>query len=468
MTRPALSCIAGLLAAACLAAAHAGPVEDGVAEVQHDWEVTRYQTPASEREKRYEALAAKARQLSEAHPGRSEPLVWEGIVVSSLAGEKGGLGALGLVKQARALYEKALEIRPDALDGSAYNSLGVLYYKVPGWPIGFGDRKRADEMLRAALEINPKGIDPNFFYGEFMLEQQKPAEAVTYLERAPQAPARPGRQIADAGRRDDARADREGARAARQVAPVEDHPGLAGDDVRPCRLDIGHPGKSRGALCRLIQIEPPPAPLPRLDRPPIRFKGEQRMADSIAMWRAEHANFSCLLDMLQEQLAVFFDGDDPDYGLMLDIVSYLHDYPDRVHHPHEDAVFRRMLQRDPALRLPINRLLQEHRVIAVAGDELRSHLVDIVAGAVVLRSSVEATAATYLAYYRHHLATEEREIVPRAAHLLGPGDWHEVARAVPHASDPLFGNPPEERYLALRERIDASRGARRGAASRAG
>jgi tetratricopeptide (TPR) repeat protein len=192
--------------------AAAGAVEDAVAEIQHDWEVVKYQTPAKEREKRFEALAAKARQVSEAHPGRSEPLVWEGIVVSSWAGEKGGLGALGLVKDAKALYERALGIAPEALDGSAYNSLGVLYYKVPGWPIGFGDRKRADELLQSALKLNPKGIDPNFFYGEFLLEQKRPADALVYLQRALEAPARPGRQIADAGRREEARALAEKAR----------------------------------------------------------------------------------------------------------------------------------------------------------------------------------------------------------------------------------------------------------------
>lgn len=199
----------GFVLAAALTMAQlatAGAVEDAVAEIQHDWEVVKYQTPAKEREKRFEALAAKAHQVSEAHPGRSEPLVWEGIVVSSWAGEKGGLGALGLVKDAKALYERALGIAPEALDGSAYNSLGVLYYKVPGWPIGFGDRKRADELLQSALKLNPKGIDPNFFYGEFLLEQKRPADALVYLDRALQAPARPGRQIADAGRREEARA----------------------------------------------------------------------------------------------------------------------------------------------------------------------------------------------------------------------------------------------------------------------
>ncbi|WP_206168886.1 hypothetical protein [Variovorax beijingensis] len=204
---------AAALGAALPRAAFAAGVDDAVVELQHDWEAIRYQTPAAEREKRFEALAAKARKVSETYPGRAEPLVWEGIIVSSWAGERGGLGALGLVKQAKALYEAAIAIDGNVLDGSAYNSLGVLYYKVPGWPVGFGDKAKAKELLQKALALNPKGIDPNFFYGEYLVEVRQPDQAVAYLERALQAPPRPGRQVADSGRRDEARQLLEKARA---------------------------------------------------------------------------------------------------------------------------------------------------------------------------------------------------------------------------------------------------------------
>ena len=186
--------------------AHAGSVDDDVVQLQHDGEVIRYQTPTAEREKRFEALAAKAHQIAEAQPARAEPLVWEGIIVSSWAGEKGGIGALSLVKQAKADYEQALQIDAKALDGSAYNSLGVLYYKVPGWPLGFGDKAKAKELLQKALAINPQGIDPNFFYAEYLVETKHADEAMPYLDKALQAPPRPGRQIADTGRREEARA----------------------------------------------------------------------------------------------------------------------------------------------------------------------------------------------------------------------------------------------------------------------
>jgi hypothetical protein len=147
----------------CLArTAQAAGVEDSVAEVQRDWEVIRYQVPAAEREKKFEALATKAHQVSEAFPGRSEPLIWEGIVVSSVAGEKGGLGALGLVKQAKALYEAAIQLDGAALEGSAYNSLGVLYYKVPAGPSASATRRRPASCCRRRCRSTPAASTPTF------------------------------------------------------------------------------------------------------------------------------------------------------------------------------------------------------------------------------------------------------------------------------------------------------------------
>jgi tetratricopeptide (TPR) repeat protein len=202
LTRAALALTCVLLAGAAIAA----PVDDAVAELQREWETIRYQTPVKQHVERFEALAARAHKVVETYPDRAEPLVWNGIIVSTLAGAKGGLGALSLAKEAKAMYEQALKMKPDALDGSAYNSLAVLYYKVPGWPLGFGDKAKAKELLDKALAINPQGIDPNYFYGEYLVETGKPAEAVVYLERALSAPPRPGREVADAGRRDEARA----------------------------------------------------------------------------------------------------------------------------------------------------------------------------------------------------------------------------------------------------------------------
>lgn len=182
--------------------------ETSLEDLQLGWSVCLYQTLEAQKENCFSALSQKAHQASELKNNASAPLlIWSAIIDSSWAGSKGGLGALSLVKQARSNLEKAIEIDPSALQGSAWTSLGALYYQVPGWPVGFGDKEKADAMLKKALAINPEGIDPNYFYGDYLLKEKKTDDARRYLKKALNAPARPGREIADSGRRRDIERD---------------------------------------------------------------------------------------------------------------------------------------------------------------------------------------------------------------------------------------------------------------------
>lgn len=175
-------------------------VNDDVMKIQHQWARANYDTPENQQEKAFEALVAEAQKLADLNPDSAEAKVWLAIVLSTDAGVTGGLGALGKVKEARRQLEAAEKINPDALNGSIYTSLGSLYYQVPGWPIGFGDDEKAETYLKKALAINPDGIDPNYFYGDFMLEEGNYQQAIKYLEKAAAAPPRPGRPLADKGR----------------------------------------------------------------------------------------------------------------------------------------------------------------------------------------------------------------------------------------------------------------------------
>lgn len=193
-----------LLAVILMAGTHlaqAATPDDLVRPIQDQWAEIKYKQPEKQQADSYGKLAEQARKVAEAHPGVAETLVWEGIVISSEAGAKGGLGALGLAKQAKQRLEEALKLNDKVLDGSAYTSLATLYAKVPGWPIGFGDKERAEDYFRKSLALNPQGIDANFFYGEYLFDRDRPAEARKYLDTALKAPARPGRELADSGRR---------------------------------------------------------------------------------------------------------------------------------------------------------------------------------------------------------------------------------------------------------------------------
>ncbi|MBT1449299.1 hypothetical protein KJ365_00270 [Glaciecola sp. XM2] len=176
------------------------PTSDLLA-LQQQWAKVNYTMENKAQAKGFEDLVLQANNLVESNPKSADALIWLGIVKSSYAGAKGGLGALGLVKEAKNAFEQALAIDDTALDGSAYTSLGTLYHKVPGWPIGFGDDDDAKMLLEKALMINPTGIDTNYFYGEFLFDEKDYVGAKKYLSLALAAPNRPHRSLADESRR---------------------------------------------------------------------------------------------------------------------------------------------------------------------------------------------------------------------------------------------------------------------------
>ncbi|POF43832.1 hypothetical protein B0D71_03275 [Pseudomonas laurylsulfativorans] len=169
--------------------------------IQQSWAHIQYELPEAQRTAAFEKLAAQASSFKQERQTVAEAWIWSGIVTSSWAGAQGGLGALSKVKDAKADLEKALALDPKALQGSAYTSLGALYDRVPGWPIGFGDSDKAEQLLKMALQMNPNGIDSLYFWGDHLYRQKHYVEARAALQKALLAAPRPGRESADAGRR---------------------------------------------------------------------------------------------------------------------------------------------------------------------------------------------------------------------------------------------------------------------------
>lgn len=200
--RHGLVLVAMLVLGTAMLPATADDFSAQLTSIQHAWDQANYGTADAQAKKSsLEQLARRTQDFVKQNPGRAEALIWQGIVLSSYAGAKGGLGALSLAKQARDSLLAALNIDPNALRGSAYTSLGALYYKVPRFPLGFGSHDKAAEYLQHALAVNPEGIDPNYFYGEFLFEEGEYKQSLHYLQVAQSAPPRPDRPLADTGRR---------------------------------------------------------------------------------------------------------------------------------------------------------------------------------------------------------------------------------------------------------------------------
>lgn len=199
--------LAILLTLVAATSAAGDDMASALAALRHDWAKVYYQTPESAQAPLFPPLTARIDAIAAQYPDAAEPLIWKAIVFSSYAKAKGGLGALDLAKAARDAALQAAKLDERALDAGAYTALGALYYKVPGWPIGFGSDSKAKDYLDRALAIAPGAVDVNYFYGDFLLEQGDKAKARGFLEKALQAPPRPDRADEDAGRRKEIEAD---------------------------------------------------------------------------------------------------------------------------------------------------------------------------------------------------------------------------------------------------------------------
>lgn len=177
-------------------------IENGIKKSQSQWEEAKYQiNDKDQKVAKLEECANDAALLATEFPQYAEPIIWQGICTASQA-ELLKMAALGKAKAAKALFEKAAKINDKALEGSSYSNLAVLYHRVPGWPIGFGDKKLAEENFGKALQISPKNIDANYFYALFLADQKKYDAALKYLDLAAKAPSR-NRPLADAKRKEE-------------------------------------------------------------------------------------------------------------------------------------------------------------------------------------------------------------------------------------------------------------------------
>jgi tetratricopeptide (TPR) repeat protein len=166
-----------------------------VHRLQSTWEAIKFGVPeGDEQTRKMDTLGEDADAVAARFPDSVEVQIWDGIITSERASMASMFSALGLAKRARDILEQAYKVAPAKLDAGAPTSLGVLYYRVPGFPVGFGDKVKARELLEQAVKLAPTGLDAWYFYGDFLYEQKeysKAAEAFRHALSLPQHSDRP-------------------------------------------------------------------------------------------------------------------------------------------------------------------------------------------------------------------------------------------------------------------------------------
>lgn len=175
---------------------------DALAAIESRWVDVRYVLKDKrERLDAAETLASSSKMLTDAYPGDAAALTWHALVILLKAEILSDLSALTSAKEAKTLLEQAEKIDSTVMNGKIHTTLAALYDEMPGWPVGFGDDKRARAHYAKALEIDPAGLDANYFFGDYLAQHGKYSQALPYLEKAVGARPRAGHERADAGRR---------------------------------------------------------------------------------------------------------------------------------------------------------------------------------------------------------------------------------------------------------------------------
>jgi branched-chain amino acid transport system ATP-binding protein len=146
----------------------------------------------------------------------------------------------------------------------------------------------------------------------------------------------------------------------------------------------------------------------------------------------------------------------PDARLLEAMVQYVEAFPERLHHPKEDAhLFPALRRRAPGIGPALDALEAEH----VQGRALLAGLSRALAawraeGDAALPALAQAVRG-YAAFHWAHMQREEEEILPLAARTLGAADWAAIDAAFAENADPLSGVDARRELRELFRRITA-------------
>ena len=179
------------------------------------------------------------------------------------------------------------------------------------------------------------------------------------------------------------------------------------------------------------------------------------MAKEIFNLRNEHVNFKKLLNLLDAQLDLLHRGEDPDCQLMTDILYYMTQYSDLIHHPREEAIFSLLLERDSSVVENVAEITRQHHVIGESGACFYEKLESIINGEseIMQLQEIELAGRLYGTTLRAHMDKEEQSLFVMAEQLLNDDDWKKIKTETLSKPDPIFGEAIEDRFHSVCDQL---------------
>ncbi|HSH44133.1 MAG TPA: hemerythrin domain-containing protein [Arenicellales bacterium] len=173
------------------------------------------------------------------------------------------------------------------------------------------------------------------------------------------------------------------------------------------------------------------------------------MSNLVEQIHEDHESIAKVLDLIEQQIDVARQEETPDLELLEDAVHYMINYSDLVHHPKEDAMFEKLVEKEPGSAEQVKVLLSEHESLATMSGELLDIVKAAEYGDFVLREEVIRRGTEYVDAQRSHMDAEEVGPLKLARAVLTDADLAQIDAAYASQHDPLMTDSLKEEYAAL-------------------
>jgi hemerythrin-like domain-containing protein len=177
---------------------------------------------------------------------------------------------------------------------------------------------------------------------------------------------------------------------------------------------------------------------------------EEALAHMLDTIRDEHLSMARLLDLLEQQIELFEDGQPADYLLMNEIIEYFLTFPDLFHHPKENLILAKLRQRNPELARNVSDLDAQHSDISAELHRFAHVLANLLLEVEMPRDSFAKLARAFIERERKHMSEEEAVFFPAARAALTEEDWDGIAAMSQAARDPLL-DKAKMRFALIRD-----------------
>ena len=109
-------------------------------------------------------------------------LYWKAVAMGKLSEEMGILNALRMTRPMEKLFLRVIALDEHYDNAGGHKALGRMYFRLPSFPISFGNKEKALFHLKRALELYPHDIIARAFYAEALYDMGKKQEAIQLAE----------------------------------------------------------------------------------------------------------------------------------------------------------------------------------------------------------------------------------------------------------------------------------------------